>query len=673
MSLDVIVKHNSFEQFAQQLEKIDKNGAKYFNSLPQEVQRKVLELLLYHDNERFQRLSEILYKDAFYMTPPTIEEFLNDPYFFGKLVSGMFPKWKENLIEKVFHPSKNVTEIILTGAIGGGKSYFMRVVQMYLVTKLLCLRNPNRILGIADGDNIVIGFFNVTVRKAYTDQFIPFQQLMLRSPFIRERALLTRKIESKVNPETPFRDSTIMFALGSSAVHALGQNTISCQLDEANFSSRRRLNYGEIERAMETYQAIKNRISSRFEAKMRIFYHYFIMMIASSKTFSNSFVDAHIEKVRNDPHTLIFDYSEWDVKPPETYERDEHGNIKMFRILVGDKRIRSRILEDDEVVSDNVRVIQAPLSLKPYAEYDLEEFLRSRAGIVTFNEKKFIPRDDYVEEIFKNSQISNPFISDSVECSLGESTPLASYLKIDEITVETPYGRRPKINPSYPRYVHIDLSRNHDYTGFCMGTFYEFRESLLQKGVYNPCIYIDMACRFEYKQSEIDYERIRNFIYYLNDVLGFQIKQGLITFDQFQSTDSIQILNKKGYRAELLPKNADIHSYLKSAILGRYIVCHRNLILYKEVLNLERDSNGVVQKPLFNMDGTSGTDDVVDAVSAVCYHIITNYQFSQQTNESINSFGNFLKNNPFFITPSFYEKKLQATIYNYSSSDYEPT
>lgn len=665
------VRENPFKDIANELANISSNGVKYFRSLPEEIQKNILVLLERYDNERFQELADRLYSDYFLYTPPTIEEFLNDPYFFGKLTSGMFPKWKENLIEKVFNPNRNVHEIILTGATGGGKSYFMRVVHAYLTTRILCMKNPNRLFGIADGDNIVIGFFNVTVKKARSDQFNQFEQLLLRSPFIRERVFRYRQRSDvlRINPDRPFENSTLMYALGSSAVHALGQNTISGQLDEANFASRKRLNLGEIERSMETYLAIKSRISSRFEAKMRIFYHYFIMMIASSKTFNNAFVEAHIDRVKNNENVLIFDYAEWDVKPPETYERDEHGRVKTFRILVGDKRVRSRILNDDEVVGPEFRVIHAPLTLKQYAEYDLDEFIRARAGISTVQELKFISRDDLVHEMFNRSEIKNLFYRDSVDCSLARVGELWEDIDVDGVTVRLYQRRYPKRDPSAPRYVHVDLSKNHDYTGFCIGHFGGYIPSVTNERAMNPLIVIDGVARFEYGRSEIDYEKIRNLIFYLNDELSYNIKGGLITFDQFQSTDSIQLLSKQGYNVKRVAIIPDMYQAMKSAILGKYLECPRNEILKKEILNLERDSKGVIQKPMFNTDGTVGTDDVSDALAAVCYHVISNHSVYAYDSESmvkrIERMGE--------LVSSYNVLAAKTALFNQKSySDYEP-
>jgi hypothetical protein len=85
-----------------------------------------------------------------------------------------------------------------------------------------------------------------------------------------------------------------------------------------------------------------------------------------------------------------------------------------------------------------------------------------------------------------------------------------------------------------------DLSVSLDATGICLG-HYDFERE---------CVIIDFTMRISTSRSEpIDYERFRSLIFNLSE-RGFRF--GKLLFDQFQSHDSITILKKRGYTAEVV-------------------------------------------------------------------------------------------------------------------------
>ena len=104
------------------------------------------------------------------------------------------------------------------------------------------------------------------------------------------------------------------------------------------------------------------------------------------------------------------------------------------------------------------------------------------------------------------------------------------------------------------RFLHLDYSLNRDALGVAMchvsewvkvSTRYTDAEGSFQRTEDQPVFKFDFVARIVPKSGEdIEYAKIREILYMVND-LGFPIQ--LITFDRFQSEDSIQILRRKGF------------------------------------------------------------------------------------------------------------------------------
>ena len=123
--------------------------------------------------------------------PPEIEEFYSDDFYLGNEYffnggSSVFNYWKKVLNE--IYPSCILTAKpyqILSGAIGLGKSTIGRIQLSYNYSRLLCLSNPARTLGIARRPLSAI-VFHVNTELAERDFVYWFKKDVLQlSPFFR--------------------------------------------------------------------------------------------------------------------------------------------------------------------------------------------------------------------------------------------------------------------------------------------------------------------------------------------------------------------------------------------------------------------------------------------------------------------------------------------------------
>jgi len=113
--------------------------------------------------------------------------------------------------------------------------------------------------------------------------------------------------------------------------------------------------------------------------------------------------------------------------------------------------------------------------------------------------------------------------------------------------------------------------------------------------------------------DEIKFEDIRKKIYRLKDI-GYNIAK--ISFDGWQSIDSIQTLNSSGFNAETfsIDRNPESYYTLKAAMLDGRMDFYYYKPFVEELQQLEEIKGTKIDHP------RQGSKDVADAVAGVCYH-----------------------------------------------------
>lgn len=120
------------------------------------------------------------------------KEFLEDPYYFGEVAQGMYPKLREDFI-KLF--SGGYEEAVFSGSIGWGKSFFATCAIIYVLYQLTCLRDPARTYGLAGGSQLHL--VNLSARKD-TAQRVVFEGIadkLTLSPYFKELGFDRKKDE----------------------------------------------------------------------------------------------------------------------------------------------------------------------------------------------------------------------------------------------------------------------------------------------------------------------------------------------------------------------------------------------------------------------------------------------------------------------------------------------
>ena len=128
--------------------------------------------------------------------------------------------------------------------------------------------------------------------------------------------------------------------------------------------------------------------------------------------------------------------------------------------------------------------------------------------------------------------------------------------------------------------------------------------------------YVQAIMAEEFPDSEIDFAAIREFIISLREQ-GFNIT--MVTYDSFQSADSIQQLRQAGFNADTLSvdKNTEAYDLLKELIYTKCCALPNHPLLLQELRQLEFIKGKKVDHP------PRGSKDVADAVAGAVYNVHT--------------------------------------------------
>jgi hypothetical protein len=163
------------------------------NNLSPEERALALEILKEYSQEgKSDTLNELKYSD-FEEIPVDIMTFITEEKYLGRGLwivdeftgerkCTVFPYWLEKL-QEIF-PDNLTTRyntIVLTGSIGLGKSFIAVICQLYLLYRMMCLKDPYTYYGLQPIDKITFSMLNVTLEAAQGVGWDKMQQLLQSS------------------------------------------------------------------------------------------------------------------------------------------------------------------------------------------------------------------------------------------------------------------------------------------------------------------------------------------------------------------------------------------------------------------------------------------------------------------------------------------------------------
>lgn len=537
--------------------------------------------------------------DVYEELPVSIDEFLENPKYLGGTLNhgkALYPKWRYHL-RKIFEDPYKYSEVVFTGAIGIGKSTVGVCIAAYMLYLLMILKNPHKFFGIdATQGNIVFLFFNTTMTKANKTCLGNLYGHLLKSPWFMERGH-----EAGDRYKTYIPNKNISFEIGSEEQHATSLDIYFFLFDEANDFLHQNADYNQTD-AMKILNAANQRIRSRFKSADRKTF-FGKSLILSSKQSELAFLEQYTQdRLSKNPEGIyIVDEPQWDILPLSL-------SGKRFNVAYGNKNAKSRILSDTEdieqVKQQGYSILSVPIEYKKDFDDNLNRALTEMGGVSVSYIDKFFSRE-YLMAAVDNTR-ENPFSTDILIIGLRDTNvEYKDYFDVNKI---------PKEYLNLPIYMHIDTSKTKDRTGI----------SAVAQSLKNPEIIYHLFTVYIQapKNDQICFAKHENFIYYLYDVLNWDIKN--VSSDGYNSDQLKQNFILHGIGADYVtadgPKNKTYPTLQRLLYDGKMKLLPIPL-LEKELTEL--DMQGLKQVIDHPINGSKdGSDSLACAVQNLVNHRI---------------------------------------------------
>lgn len=532
--------------------------------------------------------------------PVGIREFIESTSYLRESMDNPVPVYPAVMEELEEINTGKYTEVVFTGGIGSGKSTAAIYTTVYQIYLLSCLKDPHRVLNLDRASEIMFIVQNKTLSAAISVDYSRMRMLVDRSPYFKKYF----SPDPNLKNEMVFPNRIIVRPVGGSDSAAIGQNVFGGLIDELNFmdtvkDSKRAIggDGGEYDQAVSLYNSLASRRESRFLELGKV---PGILCLVSSRRYPGQFTDTKEEEAKTNPRIYVYDKRTWDVKP-DTYSGE------VFYVFTGTLSKQPRILEQGEKVlpTERHRVIPVPIEERPAFEREIYTALRDRAGLST--------------------RASFPFFTsvESVAAAFGRTNSILSSSTINFSTEKLHIILKHIRNPSIPRWVHIDLGVTSDCAGVACGYVPGFAkikseddDGIVVETLPNICY--DFLLRVVPPvNGEISFSKIRKLLYALMNA-GVNIQW--VSFDSYESRDSIQILRTRGLGTGIISLDKDPigYDYLKGAFYDKRLFSPKDDFVQNEILSLEKNAkSGKVDHP------PNGSKDVADAMAGVARGLTT--------------------------------------------------
>lgn len=563
--------------------------------------------------------------------PVDITTFMHDRKYLGNALYNqegkftVFPYW-ENKLKEIF-PTPTDTAyntIVFTGAIGLGKSTIAVICLLYLLYRLLCLKDPYLYYGLQPIDKITISLMNITLENAKGVALDKMNQMILSSEWFMAHGEMSGTVNLEYRPQ-----KHIELITASSNNQVIGRAIFGNFTDEVNFGLT-----SDVEKLKKKQKTLISQIDARMKSRfLRGTYLPTMNIIASSKNSDQSFLEDFIQsKVKNESkNTLIVDEPQWVVDArKDTPEK--------FYVAIGNKFLANEVLPMDapqtlveEYRARGYSMLKVPIGYRENFVENIDGALMDIAGIATASSLKYISGMKWHECI--NEEIRNPFTKEVIE--VGDSKEdTVQYYDFFDLTCVSPELK------ARPLYIHLDMSVSGDKTGIG-GSWIKYKDAAAENN--SKSLYFRVAFSVAVKAprgAQVSFEKNKQFIYWLRDN-GFNIKK--ITSDTFQSAPVLQDLRAHGFDCEILSvdrltgegknKICEPYHYFRSAIYEKRIEVYKTELLTEEVIGLEKLSDG-------HVDHTTSGINSKDISDAVCGSI---FEASKHADEFAYDFGESLQ------------------------------
>ena len=532
-------------------------------------------------------------KRSLYLEDPvTIEEFILSKRYGNQAASAWRPIIDELIGVFGTDPYGFANqEAIFKWAIGAGKSFAVSSAFAYMLYCTLNLRDPQDYYGLAPGTTIVWINQSFNEEQAKRVIFHEVSNRIRQAPWFKEHGFLP---DPKIRSELRFPKDIVVFPGNSRMEFPAGYALLGGVIDEAAHFQEKAERIPGRERedpADVIYNSMLLRMRSRFGSRG-------LLMAISNPKHAEDFIERSYtfakfgnpeNEVPPPPRTYASHKALWHTKPghekdPETkqwipwnlvpFEQTQttpDGRREVtFRMMVPDVYLPD-FLKDPEGAKCNLAAIASRIGMGYFADPEVVAHPGIVGQLPGCNAKRFHPFNEL-------NQLWDGF--------------------------KWPHGLGGTC------HAHVDLSLTRDACGVALG---HINGMVNVYGEPKPLIVVDFMLELHAPPGgEIDFQDVRNLLYMARDVRGFPLNY--VSYDGWQSVDSIQQMRKRGIEAEVLSVDRDMSAYdtFKEAVyearLDYYfyqpmVDCVKSLVLIK--------GKKVDHTP-------KGKKDVTDGLAAIC-------------------------------------------------------
>ncbi len=353
-----------------------------------------------------------------------------------------------------------------------------------------------------------------------------------------------------------------------------------------------------------------------------------LSILLSSTTFDSSFTNQRLRETEGDPHTYVVNARSWDVKPQNYSKKrfyvfcgsgdldpcilDNFNEINNILDSLGISRVDSNIsikkaIERIPTIFRN-KIVEVPMDFIDDFKTNLVQSIQDIAGMTVSGEGKlFNSKDLYNKALY---------------------TPTESAFIKDTFTISTKLETRPQdyINPNWQpeqpeklRFMHLDQGISSDHYGLSC--------CFVDRVEIQPDETVKIFIKFDFilnivpprPPAKVDISKVRSLITWLSQ--NKSINWGKITYDTFQSQESIQELEKAGLPVGYQSVDRTDEAYL---LLVDYI--YEEKVKFPQNDEFERNLFNVVHfRTKRKVDHTStGAKDISDSVAGSLFNAVNN-------------------------------------------------
>lgn len=484
--------------------------------------------------------------------------------FFNKVMDMGDDIWPPILEDLKQTFERRTNEVIKLDGIGSGKTTYAVGAVLYTLYLLGSLKDPTLVFPeLGKRTNVAIVLMSLRDIQAKKLMFDVVKSHLDASKWFR----VYYKYQEEGARIISFLNNVSVISGSSSESVPIGYNVILGVADEGNWMLKQSHIGDSLDQLENVYDTMKERIETRF-------FETGIIILVSSIRLAESFMVKRAEAISGMDNVYVVKRPQWMVKPGKW---SPYFLVDIKTMMVAEEYV-------DECVYDMERgLVSIPAKLREAFERNPRKFLRNRASVAVISELSYVVRPDVMEA---NMVFVNPVLEGRIDPSF-----------------------RPQRGVVY--YSHNDLSGSRD--ALCLSIGHQEGRTTV----------IDMVYVVDPKEEgKIDFERARQIFLDLQ-MRGF--KFGLITFDSWQSYDTIQRLDRQGLKSELFSVDRDSKAYdmwLEANYTGEF-----KMPVVRDRFNENKDYmfhvKSLVTKGAKVDHIPKGAKDITDSVAGTTFHCRT--------------------------------------------------